>query len=78
MFEKGGAKTLNAFTQVPLDPFQGHIIPNVIATPDFFAGTRIIKEKNSEKSEMQREHQRDTQNLRKEHKREIDVSKIVA
>ena len=33
-----------------------------------------MTEKNSERSELQREHQRDIQNLKKEHKREMDVS----
>ena len=49
-----------------------------VATPPGISlvGTRIVTEKNSERSEMQREHQRDIQNLKKEHKREIDVSPL--
>ena len=40
------------------------------------SGARIVTEKNSERSELQREHQRGIQNLKKDHKREMDVSQV--
>ena len=40
------------------------------------SGARIVTEKNSERSELQRDHQRDIQNLKKDHKREMDVSQV--
>ena len=36
-------------------------------------GSRMLAEKNSEKSEFSKQHQREIQDIRKEHKREVDV-----
>jgi hypothetical protein len=39
----------------------------------FFAGTKLIQEKNSERIAAQKEHQKTIDNLRKEHKKELEV-----
>jgi hypothetical protein len=39
----------------------------------FFAGTKLIQERNSERIAAQKEHQKTIDNLRKEHKKELEV-----
>ena len=40
----------------------------------YFVEARMIAERSSEKAELQKEHQKDIQAVRREHKKELDVN----
>lgn len=42
-----------------------------------FSGTKFIQEKNSERINVQKDHQKNIDNLRKDHKKELDVCNII-
>ena len=49
---------------------------NVFSLNVFFTGQDLLEEKLKEKKQMGREYQKQIQLLQKEHKKEVDVSRI--